>query len=60
MSDDFEALRGGALPAALDSWNIEDLKEYVKNLEAEIERCQAVIARKTDLTSAADALFKKS
>ena len=59
MSDDeFEALRNKAVPVDLQSWNIEDLEDYCKRLQAEIERAQAKIKEKKFVSDAASALFK--
>ena len=59
MSDDFEELRPAAVGQNIQEWNLEDLQEYITNLEAEIERCRKVISQKQALGLAADALFKK-
>jgi len=43
----------------LDDLNIEDLKEYVARLKAEIERVEAKIKAKQSHASAAASFFKK-
>jgi uncharacterized small protein (DUF1192 family) len=43
----------------LDLFAVEDLKERIALLEAEIERCRAQVTRKTATRSAADALFSR-
>ena len=59
MQDEFEELRPLNVPRQLTEWNLEDLEEYINNLEAEIVRCRQVIEQKKSVSSAADALFKK-
>ena len=59
MHDEFEELRPVNLPRQLTEWNLEDLEEYISNLEKEIARCKQVIEQKKSISSAADALFKK-
>lgn len=53
--------RGAALTALaredLDLYSVEELKERVEALEAEIGRVRAAMAGKTSQKSAADALF---
>jgi len=48
-----------AKPLNLDDLNIEDLKEYVAVLKAEIERVEAKMKSKQSHASAASAFFKK-
>ena len=59
MPDDFEGQRPSEAPKNLTEWNIEDLQNYIANLEAEIARCKQIIEQKKSLNSVADALFKK-
>ena len=59
MSDDFEDQRPSQAPKNLTEWNIEDLQNYIANLEAEIAKCKQIIEQKKKVSSAADALFKK-
>ena len=59
MQDEFEELRPVNVPRQLTEWNLEDLEEYITNLEAEIVRCRQVIEQKKSVSSAADALLKK-
>lgn len=59
MSDDeFAPLRPRQLPYDLQSWNLEDLTDYIANLKAEINRCEAKIAEKKAVENAAASLFK--
>ena len=59
MPDDFEEQRPLHAPRNLTEWNIEDLQNYIANLEAEISRCRQIVEQKKKVSSAADALFKK-
>lgn len=59
MHDEFEELRPASTSKNLAEWNLEDLQDYITNLEAEIMRCKQVIEQKKSVSSAADALFKK-
>ncbi|MEC8851646.1 MAG: DUF1192 domain-containing protein [Pseudomonadota bacterium] len=59
--DDLEPQKkAGGPPADLSTWNIEDLRDYIADLQAEIVRAEAMIDEKQSVGSAADALFKKS
>ena len=44
----------------LDTLGIEELREYIGELKAEIERVEAEIERKQGHRSAADAFFRRS
>jgi len=57
--DDLEPLRKKPKPRELDSLSIEELNDYVANMEAEIRRVREKIAAKQSHSSAAAALFKK-
>lgn len=56
--DDFAAFRPRQLPADLQSWNLEDLNDYIVKLQNEIARVELKIKEKQDVTSAAASLFK--
>jgi len=56
--DDFAAFRPRQLPADLQSWNLEDLNNYIVKLQNEIARVEVKIKEKQDVTSAATSLFK--
>ena len=56
--DDFATLRPRHLPADLQSWNLEDLSDYIEKLQAEIRRIEAKIAEKKTVGDAAASLFK--
>jgi uncharacterized small protein (DUF1192 family) len=43
----------------LDSWGVEELRDYIGELQAEITRAEAEIARKQGHRSAADAFFRR-
>lgn len=57
--DDLEPLRRKPKPRDLDGLSIEELNDYVANMEAEIRRVREKIAAKQSHTSAAAALFRK-
>lgn len=46
-------------PTDLDVMSIEEAKDYIQELEAEIERVRAAIGKKEALLVAADAVFKR-
>ena len=46
MPDDFEDQRPSQASKNLTEWNIEDLQDYIANLEAEIARCKQIIKQK--------------
>ena len=56
--DEFAPLRQGHVPADLQSWNLEDLQDYIARLKAEIVRCEAKIQEKKAVGDAAASLFK--
>lgn len=57
MDDEIERLKPGAMPADMQSWNIEDLQAYINAMRAEIIRVEALITQKNKVQSAAAALF---
>tara|TARA_B100000989_G_C19502220_1_gene454797 strand:+ start:476 stop:667 length:192 start_codon:yes stop_codon:yes gene_type:complete len=57
MDDEIERLKPRAMPADMQSWNIEDLQAYIDRMKAEISKVEAVIAQKNKVQSAAAALF---
>jgi uncharacterized small protein (DUF1192 family) len=57
--DDLDPRNAKKKPLNLDDMNIEDLKEYVATLKAEIDRVEAKIKGKQSHASAAAAFFKK-
>jgi uncharacterized small protein (DUF1192 family) len=59
MFDDLEPQKQTRKPKLLDDMSIDDLKEYVVNLKAEIARVEAAIKAKQAHMAAMDALFKK-
>ena len=59
MEDDqFSSIRKGGTPPDLQSWNLEDLEDYIETLSAEIIRVEAKIKEKKAVGSAAASLFK--
>ncbi len=57
--DDLDPRQKKPKPLNLDEMNIDDLKEYVAILKAEIERVEAKIKAKQGHASAAASLFKR-
>ena len=57
--EDLEPLHATPKPRNLDPMSIDQLDEYIAELEAEIERVRGEIARKRAHFGAAEALFKK-
>ena len=57
--DDLDPRNAKKKPLNLDDLNIEDLKEYVATLKAEIVRVETKIKAKQSHASAAASLFKR-
>jgi len=57
--DDLEPRRPPAKPRDLESLSVEELRDYVAALKAEISRVEAKIAAKQAHLSGAGGLFKK-
>jgi uncharacterized small protein (DUF1192 family) len=57
--DDLDPKQKKSQPRNLDTMNIEDLKEYVVVLRAELERVETKIKAKQSHAAAAASLFKK-
>ena len=55
MDDEIERLKPAAMPADMQSWNIEDLQVFIDAMKAEIVRVEALIAQKNKVQSAAAA-----
>ena len=58
-ADDLEPLRRKPKPRDLDMLSIEELGEYIADMEAEMRRVREKIAAKQSHSSAAAALFRK-
>ena len=58
-TDDLEPRKPIAKPKDLDLLGVEELQDYLAELEGEAERVRAKIAAKTDYQTTADALFKR-
>ncbi|WP_428681110.1 DUF1192 domain-containing protein [Reyranella sp.] len=56
--DDLDPRQKKTQPKNLDVMNVEDLKEYVVALKAELERAEAKIKAKQSHAAAAASLFK--
>ena len=57
--DDLDPKQKKSQPRNLDSMNIEDLKEYVSALKAELARVEDKIKAKQSHAAAAASFFKK-
>ena len=57
--EELEPRRKPAQPRPLEPLSVEELQEYIANLEAEIARARAVIAAKQAHRAGVDSLFKK-
>jgi len=56
--EDFEPRKAKAKPRDLSSFSIEELNEYIANLQAETARAQEVITAKQAHKNSAAAFFK--
>ena len=56
--EDLEPRKKAPAPRELDSLSIEELKEYIGQLEAEIDRVKAKIAAKQTHLAGASGLFR--
>ncbi|MDB5395783.1 MAG: hypothetical protein JWM91_3289 [Rhodospirillales bacterium] len=60
MFDDLEPQKQTKKPKPLDDMSVNELKDYVAALQAEIIRVEAAIKAKVAHMAAMDALFKNS
>ena len=58
FGDDLPKKQSNEFPRNLESLSIQDLKEYISELENEIERVEKDIKVKTASQAAADSVFK--
>ena len=58
MEDEFDAFKPTYAPKSFYSRNVEDLKDYQKQLKAEIVRIDEILTTKQDVSAQAEALFK--
>ena len=58
MEDEFDAFKPTYAPKSFYNWNVEDLKDYQKQLKEEIARIEEILATKQDVSVQAEALFK--
>ncbi len=58
-TDDLEPRKPIAKPKDLDLLGVEELQDYLAELESEAARVREKIDAKTDYQSTADALFKR-
>ena len=57
--EDLEPKKQKPKPRDLEGLSVSELQDYIADLEAEIARAKAAIARKQDHRSGAEAFFKK-
>lgn len=58
-SDDLEPLKKNSQPRNLDPMSVEELREYIAVLKAEIARVEEKVKAKQSHASAAASFFKK-
>ncbi len=58
-ADDLEPLKKKPKPRELDTLSIEELNDYIADMEGEITRVRDKIKAKTSHSAAAAALFRK-
>jgi len=58
-TDDLEPRAPKPKPRDLDQLAVAELENYIQDLQSEIARAQAAIARKRDHRSGAESFFKK-
>ena len=58
-ADDLEPRKAIVKPKDLDALGIEELEDYIAELEAEIARTKEKIAAKQSFKSGAEAVFKR-
>jgi len=58
-TDDLEPIQPKPAPKNLEEMSIEALKDYIRDLESEIERAREMIGRKEAAQTDADSFFKK-
>ncbi len=60
MNDDDSPLRPARFtPLPLDRLGVDELRRYIADMQSEIIRVEAEIAKKQDYRSAADSFFKQ-
>lgn len=59
MFDDLEPQKQTRKPKPLDDMSVDELKDYIVNLQAEIARVETAMKAKQSHMAAMDALFKK-
>ena len=58
MEDELHALKPAYAPKSFQNWNVDDLEDYQKQLQAEIVRIEDILATKRGVRAKAEALFK--
>ena len=57
MDEELDAMKPASTAAEMERWNVADLQAYIDRMRAEIARVEAIIAEKSTVNAAADALF---
>lgn len=57
--DEFEPRAKPTKPRDLSSYSVEEMREYIARMQAEIARVEAALAAKQSYRNSADAFFKK-
>ena len=58
MDEELDAMKPASTAAEMERWNVADLQAYIDRMRAEIARVEAIIAEKSMVNAAADALFR--
>lgn len=58
MDEELDAMKPASIAAEMERWNVADLQAYIDRMRAEIARVEAIIAEKSTVNAAADALFR--
>ena len=56
--EDLEELQPQKKTIEMERWNISDLKDYISNLEIEIEKAKKIIQKKESVNDSVNNLFK--
>ena len=56
--EDLEELQPQKKTIEMERWNISDLKDYISQLELEIEKAKKIIQKKESVNDSVNSLFK--
>ena len=56
--EDLEELQPQKKTIEMERWNISDLKDYISELELEIEKAKKIIQKKESVNDSVNSLFK--